>query len=35
VARSQQAGFRAHLTKPVRVASLDQALAAILHGRAC
>jgi signal transduction histidine kinase/CheY-like chemotaxis protein len=32
VARSQQAGFGAHLTKPVRVAALDKALADILKG---
>jgi len=34
VARSQQAGFATHLVKPVRVACLDQALIAILNGRA-
>jgi PAS domain S-box-containing protein len=34
VARSEQVGFGAHLTKPVRVETLDRALAAVLNGRA-
>jgi len=33
VARSQKSGFMAHLTKPVRMESLDGALAAILDGK--
>ena len=32
VARSKQAGFMAHLTKPVRIDSLDNALKTILAG---
>lgn len=33
VARSQESGFVAHLTKPVRMESLDRALAAIWDGK--
>ncbi len=33
VARSQKSGFVAHLTKPVRMEALDNALAAILDGK--
>ncbi|HEY1717872.1 MAG TPA: ATP-binding protein [Verrucomicrobiae bacterium] len=33
VARSQKSGFVAHLTKPVRMESLDNALAAIVDGK--
>jgi CheY-like chemotaxis protein len=31
VQRSFEAGFATHLTKPVKIESLDQALDAILH----
>jgi PAS domain S-box-containing protein len=33
VARSRESGFVAHLTKPVKMESLDNALSSILHGR--
>ena len=33
IARSRQSGFGAHLTKPVRIEALDNALAAILGGK--
>jgi CheY-like chemotaxis protein len=31
IARSQKAGFAFHLTKPVRMESLDQALASVMN----
>lgn len=32
ISRSRSAGFSVHLTKPVRVQSLDEALALVIHG---